>query len=45
MLSTLGVILISIGIMAADSEWLIIPIGLIAAGAILYQKGEGRDQQ
>ena len=45
MLSKIGVALFCFGIVTADSEWLIIPLSLIIAGAALYKAGERREER
>ena len=44
MLSRLGALLFCLGLVSADSEWMIIPIGLIVAGIVLYRAGERRGE-
>lgn len=41
MLSKIGLLILSLGVMSADSEWLIIPLAMVITGALLMIAGEG----
>ena len=44
MLSRLGMIILFIGVMMADSECLLIPAGIVAIGVALMMIGARRDE-
>ncbi len=43
MLSKIGVMVLSLGVMSADSEWLIIPLAMVIIGALMMIIGEGSE--
>ena len=44
MLSRIGIVIFCIGVTMADSEWLLVPIALVAVGALLVKIGMNRGE-